>query len=119
MRDTPDTAALDALEAHDDFVRRHIGPDAAEIAAMLRVVDAPSLDALIDETVPESIRLRTPLAIAPARSEREALETMRGWAAQNKVATSLIGMGYHGTITPSVILRNGLENPGWYTAYTP
>lgn len=119
MRDIPDTTALDALEAHDDFVRRHIGPDEAEIAAMLRVVGAPSLAALIDETVPETIRLREPLAVAPARSEREALETMRGWAAQNRVATSLIGMGYHGTITPSVILRNVLENPGWYTAYTP
>ena len=99
MRDIPDTTALDALEAHDGFVRRHIGPDAAEIEAMLRVVGASSLEALIDETVPDTIRLRAPLAVAPARSEREALETMRGWAAQNKVATSLIGMGYHGTIT--------------------
>ncbi|MGF1659109.1 MAG: aminomethyl-transferring glycine dehydrogenase [Rubrimonas sp.] len=110
---------LSALEAREDFLRRHIGPDEAEIERMLAVVGAPSLDALIDQTVPEAIRLRRPLATPAPRTERDALHDLRNVAARNEVFTSMIGMGYHGTVTPSVIQRRVLENPGWYTAYTP
>jgi glycine dehydrogenase len=110
---------LEFLEARDDFVRRHIGPGDAQIAAMLEAVGADSLDALLDETVPSDIRLDRPLSLPPARSEREALHDLRGIAARNAVRTSMIGMGYYGTVTPPVILRNVLESPGWYTAYTP
>ena len=102
-----------------DFAnRRHIGPSPSEIAAMLAVVGAPSLDALIDETVPADIRA-APLAFGPALSEQGALHRLREVAAKNRVLTSLIGQGYHGTVTPPVILRNIFENPAWYTAYTP
>jgi len=103
-----------------DFAnRRHIGPSPAEMDAMLETVGAASLDALIDETVPESIRQKEPLAWGRAKSEREVLEHMRITAAKNRVLTSLIGQGYHGTVTPPAIQRNILENPAWYTAYTP
>ncbi|PKP79544.1 MAG: glycine dehydrogenase (aminomethyl-transferring), partial [Alphaproteobacteria bacterium HGW-Alphaproteobacteria-2] len=103
-----------------DFAnRRHIGPSPAEMAAMLEEVGAGSLDALIDDTVPSSIRQKEPLAWGRAMSEREVLEHMRVTAAKNRVLTSLIGMGYHGTVTPPAIQRNILENPAWYTAYTP
>ncbi len=103
-----------------DFAnRRHIGPSPAEIAEMLRVVGAPSLDALIDETVPAAIRQAEPLEWGPALSEQAALHRLRLTAAKNKVLTSLIGQGYHGTVTPPVIQRNIFENPAWYTAYTP
>ncbi len=99
--------------------RRHIGPSPAEIAAMLKVVGYESLDALIDATVPAPIRQLTPLAWGPALSEREALDKLRETANKNKVLVSLIGQGYYGTITPPVIQRTILENPAWYTAYTP
>jgi glycine dehydrogenase len=103
----------------DDFAnRRHIGPSPTEIEDMLRVVGAPSLDALIDETVPASIRQNTPLSWAPL-TEAGLLQRMREVAAKNRVMTSLIGQGYHGTVTPPAIQRNILENPAWYTAYTP
>ncbi|MFO1106830.1 MAG: aminomethyl-transferring glycine dehydrogenase [Amaricoccus sp.] len=103
-----------------DFAnRRHIGPSPAEVADMLRVVGAPSLDALIDETVPLAIRQQHPLDWGPALSEQGALHRLRQVAAKNRVLTSLIGQGYHGTVTPPVIQRNILENPAWYTAYTP
>ncbi len=103
-----------------DFAnRRHIGPSPAEIAEMLRVVGAPSLEALIDETVPAAIRQSEPLEWGPALSEQAALHRMRLTAGKNRVLTSLIGQGYHGTVTPPVIQRNILENPAWYTAYTP
>jgi glycine dehydrogenase len=103
-----------------DFAnRRHIGPSPAEIAAMLEVVGAPSLDALIDETVPPAIRQAEPLDWGPALSEQAALHRLRLTAKKNRVLTSLIGQGYHGTVTPPVIQRNILENPAWYTAYTP
>ncbi len=103
-----------------DFAnRRHIGPSPAEIAAMLDAVGAPSLDALIDETVPPGIRQAAPLDWGPALSEQAALHRLRLTAAKNRVLTSLIGQGYHGTVTPPVIQRNILENPAWYTAYTP
>jgi glycine dehydrogenase len=114
-----DTIGLAALEGHDEFVERHIGPDQAAIAAMLRTVGAADLDALIDEAVPDVIRTERPLDLAPARSERDTLSDLRHMATRNRVLTSMIGVGYYGTITPKVVLRNLLENPGWYTAYTP
>ena len=102
-----------------DFAnRRHIGPSPAEMAAMLQAIGVPSVDALIDETVPASIRQSTPLSWAPL-SEHGLLARMREVAGRNKVMTSLIGQGYYGTVTPPAIQRNILENPAWYTAYTP
>jgi glycine dehydrogenase len=110
---------LAALEGSDAFAARHIGPDSTQIADMLRMVNAASLDDLIAQTVPESIRSNAALDLEAAVSEAEVLRELRALAAQNVVKKSLIGMGYHGTLTPPVILRNVLENPGWYTAYTP
>ena len=102
-----------------DFAnRRHIGPSPSEMEEMLRVVGASSLDALIDETVPKSIRQKEPLDFGKPLSERKLLNQMRVTASKNKVLTSLIGQGYYGTVTPPVITRNILENPAWYTAYT-
>ena len=106
-------------DPYDFANRRHIGPSPEEMAEMLRVVGAESLDQLIDQTVPEDIRLKTPLDFGRALSERGALDKMRETANKNKVLTSLIGQGYHGTIMPPAIQRNILENPAWYTAYTP
>ncbi len=103
----------------EGFAARHIGPDDADIQAMLEVVGAPSLDTLIAQTIPGAIRQDHPLAMAPALSEVDALKRMAEIAAQNREMVSLIGQGYHGTITPGVIQRNILENPAWYTAYTP
>ncbi|KAA0076587.1 aminomethyl-transferring glycine dehydrogenase [Tardiphaga sp. P9-11] len=102
-----------------DFVRRHIGPSQADIRAMLETVGAKSLSALMSETLPASIRQKAPLDLGPARSETEALAHMTEMAAKNAVFTSLIGQGYSGTVLPTVIQRNILENPAWYTAYTP
>ena len=103
----------------DDFAnRRHIGPSPAEMEAMLKVVGADSLDALIDQTIPAAIRQQAALDW-PALSEAALLDRMRQVAAKNTVMTSLIGQGYHGTVTPPAIQRNILENPAWYTAYTP
>ena len=103
-----------------DFAnRRHIGPSPAEMEEMLKTIGADSLDALIDHTIPASIRQSKPLDWGKPRSEREMLHQMRVTAAKNKVLRSLIGQGYHGTVTPPVIQRNILENPAWYTAYTP
>ncbi|MCB1446199.1 MAG: aminomethyl-transferring glycine dehydrogenase [Rhizobiaceae bacterium] len=99
--------------------RRHIGPSPAEMAEMLKVVGYDSLDALIDDTVPGSIRLRAPLKWDKPLTEREALDKMRETADRNRTLVSLIGQGYYGTITPPVIQRTILENPAWYTAYTP
>ena len=102
-----------------DFAnRRHIGPSPAEMEEMLKVVGVTSLDDLIGQTVPQSIRQPIPLGWAPL-SEHELLARMRAVAARNKVMTSLIGQGYYGTVTPPAIQRNILENPAWYTAYTP
>jgi glycine dehydrogenase len=101
------------------FVRRHIGPSSRDVAAMLDVVGAKSLAALMAETLPRSIRQQTALDLGHALSETEALAHMGELAAQNQVFTSLIGQGYSGTILPAVIQRNILENPAWYTAYTP
>ncbi|MES2197168.1 MAG: aminomethyl-transferring glycine dehydrogenase [Pseudomonadota bacterium] len=101
------------------FVRRHIGPSPRDVSAMLETVGAKSLGALMAETLPSSIRQKAPLDLGGALSETEALAHMRELAAQNQVFTSLIGQGYSGTILPAVIQRNILENPAWYTAYTP
>src|SRR5437762_4396995 len=106
-------------EAAATFVRRHIGPSPRDVDAMLETAGAKSLGALMDETLPGAIRQKAPLDLGRALSETEALAHMRGLAAQNAVFTSLIGQGYSGTILPAVIQRNILENPAWYTAYTP
>jgi glycine dehydrogenase len=103
----------------DSFIARHIGPNEAEIAAMLATLGYDALDALIDAAVPEAIRLRRQLAIHGQRTEYEALNRLRQIASQNRVLRSYLGLGYHDCITPPVIQRNVLENPGWYTAYTP
>ncbi|MBK5926384.1 aminomethyl-transferring glycine dehydrogenase [Rhodobaculum claviforme] len=105
-------------DPYDFANRRHIGPAPQEMAAMLDELGVDSLDALIDETVPSAIRQAAPLAWAPL-SEGELLDRMRAVAGRNRVMTSLIGQGYYGTITPPAIQRNILENPAWYTAYTP
>lgn len=103
-----------------DFAnRRHIGPSPDEMAEMLDTLGVASLDALIDDTVPERIRQKEPLDFGRPFSERELMRHMRETAAKNKVLTSLIGQGYYGTVTPPAIQRNILENPAWYTAYTP
>jgi glycine dehydrogenase len=106
-------------EPATDFVRRHIGPSPRDINAMLASVGASSLAELMGQTLPSSIRQKSPLDLGAALSETEALAHMRELAAQNDVFTSLIGQGYTGTILPAVIQRNILENPAWYTAYTP
>ena len=110
---------LTTYEAYDFANRRHIGPSPAEMEEMLKLIGFDSLDALIDATVPPTIRQESPLNFGPPMSERDALHHMRQVANKNKVLTSLIGQGYHGTTTPAPILRNILENPAWYTAYTP
>jgi glycine dehydrogenase len=108
-----------SLNHPDQFVRRHIGPNDAEVAAMLRVVGSDSIDALTDAAVPKAIRLNKPLELPAAKSEFDALRELKSIAAQNQVFRSFIGMGYYDCITPPVIQRNVLENPGWYTQYTP
>jgi glycine dehydrogenase len=115
----PSAADPSPLAPTDTFIARHIGPGDDEIVAMLAQVGCRSLDDLIDSTVPASIRLNRPLRLGEPRGERELLAQLRAIADQNRVLRSYIGMGYHGTITPAVIRRNVLENPGWYTQYTP
>ncbi len=115
---TPTTKTAPPAAA-DSFIPRHIGPNAAATAEMLAVVGYDSLDAFIDAVIPPNIRLRKPLAIHAEWSEQEALASMRRMAEKNRVLRSYIGMGYSDTFTPPVIQRNILENPGWYTAYTP
>ena len=111
--------ALTQLENHDEFIARHVGPDAADIAQMLKVVGATSLDDLVHRIKPASILQNEPLNLPAAMSEAEALAEMKRIAGKNKVLKSYLGQGYYGTHTPGVILRNILENPAWYTAYTP
>ena len=103
----------------DTFARRHIGPDAAQVAAMLKVIGVDSVEALIAQAVPGGIRTDTALMLPEALGEQAALTCLKALADRNQVCHSLIGMGYHGTHTPAVIQRNILENPGWYTQYTP
>ena len=111
--------ALPALSGADQFASRHIGPTAAEVAEMLSALGYQSLDALIDATVPETIRFRQPLAVPAARTESETLALLRGIAARNRLFRSYIGMGFADCVTPPVIQRNVVESPAWYTAYTP
>ena len=103
----------------DNFIGRHVGPGKEEIEKMLNVIGVSSLDALIEETVPSSIRMKTPLQLPKGINEYEYLMQLKEIAAKNKIYKSYIGLGYYNAITPSVITRNILENPGWYTAYTP
>ena len=109
----------DHFPALDIFAPRHIGPRGEDVAAMLKAVGAASLDALIDEAIPASIRLKAPLKLAPAESESTYLARLKTIAKKNKVFRSFIGLGYYDTLTPSVIRRCIFENPGWYTPYTP
>ncbi len=112
--------SLEALEMKGDFVRRHIGPGEKQIADMLKTLGLKSLDELVDKAVPKAIRSDDePLALPPTLSERETQAVLRRIAGRNKVFISMIGAGYYGTVMPPVIQRNVLENPGWYTAYTP
>jgi glycine dehydrogenase len=115
MQKTP----LSALEQRDEFIARHLGSNAAATTAMCEAIGAASLEALIDETVPAGIRLAAPLALASPVPEHEALARLKTIAGKNQLKRSLIGLGYYDTLLPRVILRNVLENPGWYTAYTP
>src|SRR5438874_4522819 len=110
---------LAELEQHRGFVDRHIGTTDAEQAEMLKVLGYASRSALIDAAVPPAIRLHEPLALSAAKAEEEALDELKTMARRNRVVKSYIGQGYYGTVTPPVILRNVLENPAWYTAYTP
>jgi len=110
---------LRGLEASDAFVARQIGPTAAEIDAMLQAIGPASLDDLIAKAIPAAIRADAPLDLPPPVDEAGLLAELAEMAARNRTVKSLIGLGYHGTVTPPVILRNVLENPGWYTAYTP
>jgi len=110
---------LAALEAADSFVSRHVAPSESEIAAMLAAVGAVTLDDLAAKTVPGAIRIQHEMALPPAIDEAATIAELRDLASHNVLKKSLIGQGYHGTHTPPVILRNVLENPGWYTAYTP
>ncbi|MGJ8680243.1 aminomethyl-transferring glycine dehydrogenase [Paraglaciecola sp.] len=111
--------SLSQLEQKQDFIRRHIGPSEVEMADMLSAIGANSLDDLMQQTVPESIRLASPIQVGEAHTETQALADLKAMAGQNQINRSYIGMGYYNTLTPNVILRNVLENPGWYTAYTP
>ncbi len=110
---------MNKFKHYDRFVNRHIGPDSLEIETMLKTIGCKSLDELINQTVPKKIRLKDSLELGEAMSETELLNNLNELADKNKVFKSFIGLGYYGTITPNVILRNILENPGWYTAYTP
>src|SRR5574340_1097936 len=107
------------LESNDTFVPRHIGPTESDIQEMLAVLSLPSLEALVEATVPSDIRLQGSLTVPSPRGEQQVLAELRGLAEQNQVWRSLIGMGYSDCIPPPVIQRNILENPGWYTQYTP
>ena len=111
--------SLEALEDRGDFIRRHIGPDERDLAVMLAALNVSSLDELIAQTIPADIQIDAPLNLPAPRSERVVDDALRRMFARNELHTSLIGMGYYDTITPNVIKRNVLENPGWYTAYTP
>ena len=110
---------MSSLDDHDSFARRHVGPSPAERDRMLEVLGVASLEALVDEAIPSAIRLDRPLRLPPGESEQQYLERLATIARRNTVCRSFIGLGYYDTITPSVILRMVMENPGWYTPYTP
>lgn len=107
------------LEAKSEFTSRHVGPRETDLAAMLKTVGAASMDQLIDQTIPKAIRMTKSLDLPMGQTEAAVLGRARELALKNKILKSFLGQGYHGTFTPPVILRNILENPGWYTAYTP
>ncbi len=107
------------LEPFESFLRRHVGTSPEEQERMLKVLGYDTLDALIDDAVPEGVRRLGRMDLPPAISEREVLDELRRMAARNLPAEPMIGLGYHSTVTPSVIRRNVLESPAWYTAYTP
>lgn len=111
--------SLEELEMRGDFIRRHIGPDRHQIAEMVDYLGLNSLEEIIDRAVPDSIISKQPLALNETVSERAVITHLRKMRERNRVFISMLGMGYHGTILPAVIKRNVLENPGWYTAYTP
>ncbi|MCC3789727.1 aminomethyl-transferring glycine dehydrogenase [Vibrio parahaemolyticus] len=113
------TELLQSLSTQNEFVGRHNGPKLSDQQKMLEAINAVSLNALISETVPANIRLEQPMTLAEAKSEADMLAAMKQFAKQNQVKRTFIGQGYYNTFTPNVILRNVLENPGWYTAYTP
>ncbi|MFK5635542.1 MULTISPECIES: aminomethyl-transferring glycine dehydrogenase [unclassified Ornithinimicrobium] len=115
---TDDAAPQDATTLVD-FVGRHVGPRESEIATMLQTLGHESLESLIEAAVPQAIRSRTPLSLAAAPTEQAVIAELRALASRNQVLTPMIGLGYYGTQTPPVVLRNILENPAWYTAYTP
>ncbi|QNU61487.1 aminomethyl-transferring glycine dehydrogenase [Vreelandella titanicae] len=114
-----ETRRLAELADHDAFIKRHNGPSQDDVATMLKALNMQHMEDLIEQTVPSDIRLGRELALDEPRSESEALEYLAHLARQNRVAKSYIGQGYYGTHMPAVIQRNVLENPGWYTAYTP
>src|SRR3954468_21693504 len=103
----------------EPFQNRHIGPDAADAASMLEVIGATSLDALVGEAIPARIRLPKALDLPDGLPEQQFLRELRQTASRNRLFRSYIGLGYYDSVTPSVVLRNVLENPGWYTPYTP
>ena len=107
------------LQSQEKFEDRHHGKDAQELSDMLQTLGVGTLDELIDPTVPAGIGMAEPLKLPPALSERAFLRGFKRLASENQIFKSYIGQGYYDTITPPVILRNILENPGWYTAYTP
>ncbi len=111
--------SLFELENHSDFIQRHIGPTVKQQAEMARALGYDSLDALIDDTVPAAIRRSAPMELPGARTEQAVIARLAEIARHNVVNKSFIGTGYNDTYTPAVIQRNVLENPGWYTAYTP
>src|SRR3989337_2694280 len=110
---------MKSLEHPDKFLSRHIGPRDNQLQDMVKICGVNSLDELIDETIPSNIRLNKELNLSPAVSEHTFIENLTKIASLNKIFKSYIGMGYHPVIMPSVIQRNILENPGWYTQYTP
>ena len=112
-------SSLTELEQHDDFVRRHIGPSADDIGNMLACLGLDSLETLVERALPPQILTAESLPLPPSRSEADVLAQLRRLADRNHQFKPFIGLGYAGTFTPRVILRNVLENPGWYTAYTP
>lgn len=114
-----DKTSLQELQQSDDFIRRHLGPRENEIQEMLSELGLSSLDDLVEKAVPHKIQVKEPIGVEASRSERETLDYLQSLADENIVAKSYIGMGYYDTVTPAVIQRNVLENPAWYTAYTP
>src|SRR5690606_33156745 len=114
-----DPRSLEELDYPQEFIYRHIGPDERQTGDMLKSMGLDSIDQLIDQTVPKIIRGEETKALATSCSEHQALAELKTIAQKNRIYKSYIGLGYHDTHVPPVILRNVMENPGWYTAYTP